>query len=131
MQGRTKHKVSQRSSGCPISSSQALFCSLRGTVVPLMRKKDFFLDLEQPDGRLLLLFSRGWVRSRKAFVLGLRRITIRRKEKNQTFDEEISQPGERGPFLPTHPTAHATAHPNNSRIQQRWLQLLAFRCTGN
>jgi len=37
------------------------------------------------------------MRSRKAFVLRLRRITIRRKEKNQTFDEEISQPGERFP----------------------------------
>jgi len=35
------------------------------------------------------------MRSRKAFVLRLRRITIRGKEKNQTFDEEISQPGER------------------------------------
>jgi len=38
------------------------------------------------------------MRSRKAFVLLLRRITIRRKEKNQTFDEEISQPGERVHF---------------------------------
>jgi len=83
---------------------------LRGTVVPLIRKKDFFLDLEQPGERFwgllchLVLsslqdFKRlpGCSRSRKAFVLRLRRINIRRKEKNQTFDEEISQPGERLP----------------------------------
>jgi hypothetical protein len=35
---------------CPISSSKALFFSLRGAVsASHPQKKDFFLDLEQPD----------------------------------------------------------------------------------
>ena len=50
------------------------------------------LLIEQTDpGELLELSVRlGQLRSRKAFVSRLRRITIRRKEGNQTFDEEIS-----------------------------------------
>jgi len=38
--------------------------------------------------------SPGWVRS-KTFVLRLRLITIRRKDRNQMFDEEITQSDER------------------------------------
>ena len=58
-----------------------------------------YVSVHQPGENSRSKRPSGCSRSRKAFVLRLRRITIRRKEKNQMFDEEIGQPGER---LPTY-----------------------------
>ena len=56
------------------------------------------------------------MRSRKAFVLRLRRITIRRKEKNQTFNEEISEPGQRGQKILTRPSSQNSIQEYNERL---------------